>query len=154
VTDLSDYKKIDVVQEQAGVWWTLHIYLFVSDQMVRRTHADNYSFTLCSNIAWSATLLHDGKLFHRAKRPTTYYPHHCSWQILCALKCEISENGEIVFLFHDFFNMTTTISRTYHVTLVYLYKSLKLLTDDHSDFVVFWLKTDYHYMVLCNLRCI
>jgi len=24
--------------ELAGVWWTLYIYLFVSDQMVHRTH--------------------------------------------------------------------------------------------------------------------
>ena len=42
---------------------------------------------------------------------------------------------------------------TVAATLVFVacYRSLKFLTDDHSDLLAVYLETDY--MLLCNVRC-
>jgi len=60
---LSDYKKIGVVLKKGRIFaeYYIYIYLFVSDQMVQRTHTRKRLFFYAwksFNMTWSATPLH------------------------------------------------------------------------------------------------
>jgi len=132
--------------EQIGVWWTLYIYFFVSHTCKRLFFCALKSY----NMTWSATPSHLVNVPHRGKRPTTHSRYY--WEIPCDLQRQNSDkwgNGTSVSWLASTWLQTLQCKQRHCAThckletkktgdgsnaCACLYRVLKLLTNDHSDF--------------------